>query len=47
MALNMSLFIPIVLGCVSGIVIGVITEYYTSGQPVRNIAESFTFWCSN
>ncbi len=35
-----SLFIPIVLGCVSGIVIGLITEYYTGGKPVKKIAES-------
>ena len=40
MGIEMSLFIPIVLGCVSGIVIGAITEYYTGGQPVINIAES-------
>ena len=35
----MNLFIPIVLGCLSGVVIGAIAEYYTSGQPVLNIAE--------
>ncbi len=37
--IEMSLFIPIVLGCLSGVVIGAITEYYTGGQPVINIAE--------
>jgi len=34
------LFIAVVLGCVSGIVIGLITEYYTGGRPVRKVAES-------
>ncbi len=34
------LFVPIVLGCLSGVVIGAIAEYYTSGKPVMNIAES-------
>ncbi len=38
--LIMALFISIVLGCVSGIIIGLITEYYTGGSPVRKIAES-------
>lgn len=37
--IEMSLFIPIVLGCLSGVVIGAIAEYYTSGKPVINIAE--------
>lgn len=35
-----ALFIAIVLGCVSGIVIGLITEYYTGGKPVHRVAES-------
>ncbi|MGB8367185.1 MAG: sodium-translocating pyrophosphatase [Candidatus Babeliales bacterium] len=35
-----SLFIPIILGCVSGVVIGLITEYYTGGKPVKELAES-------
>jgi K(+)-stimulated pyrophosphate-energized sodium pump len=34
------LFWPIVLGCLSGVVIGAIAEHYTSGKPVINIAES-------
>jgi len=37
--IDMMLFIPIALGCLSGVVIGGIAEYYTSGQPVINIAE--------
>ena len=27
-------------GCIIGIVIGLISEYYTSGKPIKNIAES-------
>lgn len=38
--LDMTLFTSIGLGCVSGVVIGLITEYYTGGKPVRNIAAS-------
>lgn len=38
-SIDMDLFIPIVLGCLSGVVIGAIAEYYTSGTPVHNIAE--------
>ncbi len=36
----MELFIPIALGCLSGVVIGAVAEYYTSGKPVINIAET-------
>lgn len=38
--IDSNLFISILLGCVSGVIIGLITEYYTSGEPVRKIAES-------
>lgn len=38
--LDMALFIAIVLGCAAGIVIGLITEYYTGGMPVHRVAES-------
>lgn len=38
--MDMMLFIPIVLGCLSGVVIGAVAEYYTSGKPVINIAET-------
>jgi K(+)-stimulated pyrophosphate-energized sodium pump len=38
--IDMSLFVSIVLGCVAGIIVGLITEYYTGGVPVRKIAES-------
>lgn len=35
-----TLFTSILLGCVSGIVIGLITEYYTAGRPIEKLAES-------
>ncbi len=38
--LGMPLFISVALGCVSGIIVGLITEYYTGGTPVRKTAES-------
>jgi K(+)-stimulated pyrophosphate-energized sodium pump len=38
--LNLYLFYAIILGCFAGIIIGLITEYYTGGKPVRNIAEN-------
>ncbi|HSW73712.1 MAG TPA: sodium-translocating pyrophosphatase [Candidatus Limnocylindria bacterium] len=38
--LDMHLFVSIILGCVSGIVVGKITEYYTGGKPVRELAAS-------
>jgi K(+)-stimulated pyrophosphate-energized sodium pump len=37
--IDINLFIPIILGCLSGVIIGAIAEYYTSGKPIRNIAE--------
>ncbi len=40
MGLNLNLFISIILGCVSGIVVGKITDYYTSGRPIDKLAES-------
>lgn len=38
--LDMSLFGSVVLGCLSGIIIGLITEYYTSSKPIREVAQS-------
>lgn len=38
--LDLQLFTSIVLGCVSGIVVGLITEHYTGGDPVKKTAES-------
>lgn len=39
MGLQFNLFYSILLGCVSGIVIGLITEYYTAGKPIKHLAE--------
>ena len=38
--MDQTLFIAIALGCVAGIIVGLITEYYTGGLPVRKTAES-------
>ena len=38
--MDQALFISVVLGCVAGIIVGLITEYYTGGSPVRKTAES-------
>lgn len=40
MDMEMNLFVSIALGCLSGIVVGWITDYYTSGKPVKRLAES-------
>ena len=40
MGLDMLLFSSIVLGCIAGIVIGLITEYYTGAKPVEEVAKS-------
>jgi len=40
MGLPSDVFIALVFGCLAGIAIGLITEYYTAGQPVIDIAES-------
>jgi len=37
---HMGAFWAVFSGCLAGIVIGLLTEYYTSGQPIRKIAES-------
>jgi len=38
--IDMALFVSIVIGCVAGILVGLITEYYTGHGPVRRIALS-------
>jgi K(+)-stimulated pyrophosphate-energized sodium pump len=38
--LDASLFISVVLGCIAGIAIGKITEHYTGGNPVIQVAKS-------
>jgi K(+)-stimulated pyrophosphate-energized sodium pump len=40
MDMHIHLFTSVVIGCMSGIIIGSITEYYTGGKPVEKIAES-------
>ncbi len=36
---NFKLFWPILSGLISGLLIGISTEYYTSGKPVREVAK--------
>lgn len=38
--LPIALFYAIVIGCVSGVAIGLVTEYYTGGTPVEKLAQS-------
>lgn len=36
---ELNLFYSVVLGCVSGILIGLITEYYTAGKPIEKLSK--------
>ena len=40
MDVNNGVYLAVFSGCVGGIAIGLLTEYYTSGKPVEKIAES-------
>ncbi len=40
MGLPLGVFVALAFGCLAGIGIGLITEYYTAGKPVVKIAES-------
>ena len=40
LSLDMALFGSVVLGASAGVVIGLVTDYYTSGKPVRQLAEA-------
>ena len=40
LGLPMGIFKSVLLGTISGIGIGLITEYYTAGKPIRDIAEN-------
>jgi K(+)-stimulated pyrophosphate-energized sodium pump len=40
LGLDMQLLTAVLFGCGGGILVGLITEYYTAGAPVRRIAES-------
>lgn len=39
MHLDTELYVSLIVGCLSGIAIGLITEYYTSAKPVTQLAE--------
>lgn len=38
--IDFQLFNAIVLGCVAGIFVGIITEYYTGGSPIKKLAQA-------
>lgn len=38
--IEFALFYSIVFGCVSGLLVGSITEYYTSSRPIRKLADA-------
>jgi len=40
MGLPLGVFLAVTSGLVAGVIIGLLAEYYTSGKPVRDIAES-------
>jgi len=40
MKMDLNLFVSIMLGCLSGLAVGWITEYYTGGKPVKEIAKA-------
>ena len=40
MQMDMTLFGSIFLGAASGVVIGLVTDYYTSGSPIKRLAET-------
>ncbi|MGK0500919.1 MAG: K(+)-stimulated pyrophosphate-energized sodium pump [Oceanicoccus sp.] len=40
LGLNWGIWVAVLSGAVGGIVIGLVTEYYTAGAPVRHIAKS-------
>lgn len=40
MHLDMALFNSILIGCVAGVIVGFVTEYYTSSWPIEKLAEN-------
>ncbi|MFH0898674.1 MAG: sodium-translocating pyrophosphatase, partial [bacterium] len=40
MGIDMNLFGSIALGAATGVIIGLITDYYTSGKPIQHLAEA-------
>lgn len=39
-ALDLELFVSLIIGCLAGIVVGMIAEYYTSGKPIEQLARA-------
>ena len=37
---NGHLFWSVIIGCIAGIIVGLITEYYTGGAPIRRLADN-------
>ncbi len=37
--IDQALYYSLVLGCLSGIMIGLVTEHYTAGEPIKKLAE--------
>ena len=35
-----NIWLAVTIGCIVGVVIGLVTEYYTAGKPVRDIAKA-------
>lgn len=40
MAIDLQYFAAVIIGCISGVAIGMITEYYTGGKPMMDVARS-------
>jgi K(+)-stimulated pyrophosphate-energized sodium pump len=40
LGVSQNIFWAVVAGCIGGIIIGLLTEYYTSGGPIKKIAEA-------
>lgn len=38
--IDFALFYSIIIGCLSGIIVGLITEYYTGSKPIERLAQS-------
>ncbi len=38
--IDMTLFNSLLLGCISGIMVGLVTEYYTGSTPIKKLAQS-------
>ncbi|MGC2310287.1 MAG: sodium-translocating pyrophosphatase [Candidatus Babeliaceae bacterium] len=39
MGIDMSLFYSLLVGCATGIIVGLVTEYYTSSSPIKKLAQ--------